>query len=122
MNPLLRFLATIPAFLFIASGLNWVINPESAADAIGMPLLDGIARSSQIGDTGAFFMGCGLMMVLGLIRKEKIWLQAPAIIIALAIIYRTLATLLHGAPFAGTFVAIEAISVILLFVAAKATR
>lgn len=122
MNPLLRYLAVIPAFLFVASGLNWAINPQSAASAIGMPLLDGIARSSQIGDTGAFFLGSGLMIVLGLIRKEKIWLQASAIIIALAIVYRTLATLLHGAPFAGTFVAVEAISVILLFVAARATR
>ena len=121
MNPVLRYVAAIPAALFILSGLGWAFNPTSAAGGLGMSLAEGVGRSSQIGDMGAFFLGSGLMIVVGLVRNKRIWFQAPALLMCLAIFYRTLATLLHDAPFAASFVAIELISAGLLFIAARAS-
>ena len=121
MNPVLRYVAVIPAFLFIVTGLRWAFDPAGAAEGLGMSLQDGVGRSSQLGDMGGFFMGAGLMIVIGLIRNQKIWFQAPALLMCLAILYRTLATMAHDAPFAVSFIVIEVVSAALLFVAAKAS-
>ena len=41
--------------MMFVMGLRWLVDPSGAAAGIGMPVLDGLARSSQIGDLGAFF-------------------------------------------------------------------
>lgn len=120
MNPVLRYLAVLPCALFILTGLRFAIDPAGAAGGLGMPLLDGVGRSTQIGDGGAFFLGGGLMVALGLFRQQKIWLLAPALLISLAVLFRTLATLFHGADFPASIVVLEVVLVALLYVSARA--
>jgi hypothetical protein len=122
MNDNLRFVAVVPAAFFILSGLAWAFSPGSAAASLGMTLQEGIGLSTQMGDTGALFMGGGLMIVLGIVRRQRHWFLAPAMILSFAVFYRTLATLIYGAPFAATFVAIELVTIGLLLVAANAVR
>ncbi|MBQ0759812.1 MAG: hypothetical protein KBT72_09165, partial [Zhongshania sp.] len=67
MLKLLRIIVALPAILFLMIGVRWAVDPAAAAESLGMPLLDGLARSSQMADTGAFFIALGLMILSALL-------------------------------------------------------
>ncbi|MAE94745.1 MAG: hypothetical protein CL910_08810 [Deltaproteobacteria bacterium] len=118
MNTPLRVIVGILGAFFLLQGAGWLFAPASAAEGLGMPLLDGVGRSTQIGDMGAFFLGLGTFILLGAIRRERPWLLAGAILLGGAAVVRSLSTVFHGAPFATQFIAIEAIIAALLVFAA----
>jgi len=120
MERTVRILATLPGVLFAAQGLNWIFDPASAAESLGMPLLDGIGRSTQIGDLAAFFFAMSAMILVGVVRLEPRWLRAAALLVGGAAVMRTLAWAIHDAAFATRFIAIEvAIAALLLFSASR---
>jgi len=115
-----RVVSGVIGLFFFLQGLSWIIDPGAAAEALGMPLLEGIARSTQVGDFGAFFVSLGAMCLLGAIRSNAQWLQGGAMMLGSAAVIRTLAALVHGAEFATLFISIEVVMVgILLFVATR---
>jgi hypothetical protein len=114
-----KIMVGLVALIMGASAFNWLIDPGGAAQSLGMPLLDGLGRSTQIGDFSAFFVGVTLFCLLGIIRGQNQWLYAAAIILGLAAIMRTLAWLVHGAPFAPLPIGVEVVSTILLLVSAR---
>lgn len=115
-----RVISGLIGVFFLLQGFNWLIDPAAAAEGLGMPLLDGIGRSTQIGDIGAFFIALGTMGLLGAIRSNAQWLQAGALLLGAAACMRTLAAVLHGAEFATVFISIEIVfSGVLLFVASR---
>lgn len=93
----LRIFLVLPAIGFLVTGLRFAVAPAGAAKGLAMPLLDGAARSSQIGDVGALFLGMGLMILTALVTLERTWFIAPAILLLLVAVLRILAWLLHGA-------------------------
>ncbi len=115
---ILWLLAAVTLFL----GLRWVVEPEAAAASLGMPLLDGLARSTQIGDISAFFFGISAMLMLGLQTGRDSWLHAAAIFFGFAAIMRTLAWLLHDAAFAGPLIAVEVALALIILLAARMRR
>lgn len=119
MKKLAIGLAALPALLFILSGLNWLFNPASAAETLGMPLLDGMGGSSQIGDLGAFFMAGGLMIVLGIVTRNGVWFYAPALTVGLAAFYRIIAGLAHGVDLVAPAIGLEVVITVILVFAAK---
>ena len=42
--------------LLLLIGARWLIDPAGAAAGLDLPLLEGAARSTQIGDLAAFFL------------------------------------------------------------------
>ena len=123
MKRLLQVLVALAGTLFLVMGLRWIVDPAGAAAAIGMPLLDGVARSSQIGDVGALFLSIGIMSFIALVTARRIWFYAPALILALAAILRLLSWSLHGAPLALDLIGVEVIvSALLLFGAYRLSR
>ena len=64
----LRIVTGLLGLLLGSLGLQWMFVPAQAAESLGMPLLNGLARSSQVGDTGAFFLGISAMILLGVVR------------------------------------------------------
>ena len=120
MRTLLRVLVTLPAVLFVVTGLRWITDPTGAATALGMTLLDGVGRSSQIGDVGAFFLAMGIMMLLALITARRSWFYAPALMLILVAVLRVLAWLLHGAALALDMIVVEVVVAgILLFASSR---
>jgi hypothetical protein len=119
MKTVLRVLVTLPAVLFIVMGLRWVTDPTGAAAALGMTLLDGEGRSSQIGDVGAFFLAMGIMMLVALITARRSWYYAPALMLALVALLRVLAWLLHDAALALDMILVEVVVAGVLLVAAS---
>jgi hypothetical protein len=120
MKTLLRVLVTLPAVLFVVMGLRWITDPTGAATALGMTLLDGVGRSSQIGDVGALFLSMGSMMLLALITARRSWFYAPALMLSLVALLRVLAWLLHDAALALDMIVVEiVIASILLFASTR---
>ena len=49
----------------LLTGLRWLTDPAGAAENLYMPLLDGAARSTQVGDLTAFFITGGILALAG---------------------------------------------------------
>lgn len=106
----LRLAAGIIGAFFLIQGINWITRPAEAAEALGMPLLDGLGRSTQIGDMASFFVALGTMSLLGAARSNPLWLHAAALLVGGSAVMRTLAWLFHDAPFAAVFIGVEVVS------------
>jgi hypothetical protein len=123
MNKASRILAALPAVIFLVLGLRWLIDPSAAAQMLGMPLLDGIGRSSQIGDMSAYFIGGSIMIFASIITQQRIWLQAAALLISLTAVFRIIAWLFHDAALATDLIAPEILFTgLLLFAAAQVSQ
>ena len=120
MQRVVRALTRILGVFFTLQGVLWILAPERAAAGLGMPLLDGLARSTQIGDLGAFFLTGGGTLLVGSQPGRSRLLLVPAAMVGGAAVLRTLATVLHGADFAATFIAVEIAMCAVVLVAARA--
>lgn len=116
INKILRVVTVLPGILFVVIGVGWIIDPASAAAGVGMPLLEGVARSTQIGDLGAFFLTMGLLILVGVTTLKRVWFYPPMMLLGLAATLRIIAWLVHGAALAGSMIAVEVIVTTLLFV------
>lgn len=119
MKTLFRVLVAFAGVLFVVLGLRWVVDPGSAASDLGMTLMDGVGRSSQIADVGAFFLAGGVMVLLGLITSRASWFQAAALMVAVAAVYRILAWLLHNATLTPGMIVVEVVLTVVLLLAAS---
>lgn len=119
MRSALRLATTLLGVLFVIQGLAWLAAPAQSAAGLGMPLLDGLGRSTQIGDLAAFFLVAGGTMVLGSRPGRAKLLYVPAALIGGAAITRTLAWALQGADFAPTFIGVEVMTGLLLLTTAR---
>lgn len=123
MKTVLRVLIALPAILFVVLGLRWIIDPSSAADALGMQLMDGVGRSSQIGDVGALFLSMGIMMLVALITARRSWFQAPALMLMLVALFRVLAWVSHDASLALDMIIVElVVAGMLLFASTRLSQ
>lgn len=113
-----RTLVTVLGVGFVLQGLAWLVDPARVAAGLGMPLLDGLARSTQIGDLSAFFLVAGATMLAGVRPGRARLLYVPAALIGGAAVTRTLAWALHDAAFAALFIAVEVAVGLLLLAAA----
>ena len=120
MKNVLRVIAGLAGTLFFLNGLQWIINPASVADSLGMPLLEGVGLSTQIGDLGSFFITLGAMTLIGAITTTRHWFYAPSMLLLVAALYRTLSTLLYGAPFVMSAIVVEVVvGLFLIFIGLK---
>jgi hypothetical protein len=115
----LRIATVVLGAFFTLQGLGWLAIPARAAAGLGMPLLDGIGRSTQIGDLTSFFVVAGLLMLGGSRPGHANLLAIPGAMLGVAAIARVLAWALHGAAFATAFIAIEVAAAALLFTASR---
>ena len=119
MTSLLRALVALPAIGFLVIGLRWAIDPSSAASDLGMTLLSGVGRSSQIGDVGALFLSMGSMILIALTTGQRSWFYAPALMLSLIAVLRILAWLLHGAALTLDMIVVEVVVASLLLLASS---
>ncbi len=116
---LARILAALPGLAMGFNAFMWVTNPAVAAQNLGMPLLDGIGRSTQAGDFAAFFFACSVMAFLAAWKQNPIWAYGAALLLGGAAVFRTLAWAVHGAEFATLFIVVEAVMTLMLVAAAQ---
>jgi hypothetical protein len=119
MTIAIRILAGLPGLIFIAQGIQWLIDPGAVAEGLGMELLTGSGASTQIGDLGSFFFFSGALILAAQLPGKSYLLYPPACYIGGAAIFRTLAHLLGHADFAGQLIASEIVITVILLGAAK---
>ena len=120
MNNVLRIVAGLVGILFFLNGLQWIISPANVAASLGMPLLEGVGLSTQIGDLGSFFITVGAMTLIGAISTTRHWFYAPSMLLLVAALYRTLSTLLYGAPFVMSAIVVEvSVGLFLIFAGSR---
>lgn len=106
---MIRVAAALPGLLLLMNAVGLAVAPEGVVTSLGMTYLDGLGRSSQIGDTGSFFACGGLFILFGAFRARPQWIMAGAFLFLVAAIYRVLAAVLHDAEFATTFITVEVV-------------
>ena len=120
MKNVLRIVAGLVGILFFLNGLQWIISPANVAESLGMPLLEGVGLSTQIGDLGSCFITVGAMTLIGAITTTRHWFYAPSILLLVAALYRTLSTVLYGAPFVMSAILVEVVvGLFLIFAGSK---
>ena len=93
-----RIVSGLLGFFFLIQGVNWLVDPASAASGVGMPMLDGLARSTQIGDLAGFFLSLGGFAIYGAYRVRPTWLLAAGCLVGVVALTRTIAWAVHDAP------------------------
>ena len=109
-----RVLSFLPGLLFLSNAYTWVTNPLEASNGLGMQYLEGIGRSTQIGDFSAFFIGVGIFCLLGSIFKNITFLISAVIILFSAAVMRIVAWQIYNADFATIFISVEIIASIMI--------
>jgi len=117
MNKLLHVVTGLFAGLFLLVGLGWLLAPGLLAAQFEMPLLEGMARSTQIADLASFFLTLGACMLMGVITRKRVWFFPAMMLLGFAAFGRILAWLAHGAAFAPQMIAVEALVIVLLYFA-----
>ena len=92
----LRLLTVLSGFGLLIFGLGWWVRPGPAAEMLGATLLEGTGRTAQIGDTGAFFVGAGMMLAWGAIRGQTNVLLAGGLLVGLVVPGRVASAMYHG--------------------------
>jgi hypothetical protein len=119
MRSSLRIAMIVIGIGFTLNGVGWLVVPDRAAAGLGMPVLDGLARSTQFGDFAAFFLTLGLSILAGIRPGHGRLLYFPAALLGSAAVCRTVAWAAHGAAFATTFILVEAVACLLLLAAVR---
>lgn len=119
MSSALRIVTILMGAGFALLGALWLLAPGRAAAALDMPLLDGLARSTQVGDFAAFFLTLGVSILLGIGVGRAPLLHFPAALLGSAAFCRLVAWAAHGAGFAGRSIAVEVAGSLLLLAAAR---
>lgn len=120
MEKALRIVVGVPGVLFVVQGLGWVFRPAQTAEQLGMPLLDGVGRSTQMGDLGSFFLSLGVMILLGVTTQRATWLRAAGLLLGVTAVLRLLAFASHDAALPVHFIAVEVlVAALLLFAASR---
>jgi hypothetical protein len=119
MRSALRIVTSLMGAAFALQGVGWLVVPERTAASLGMPVLDGLARSTQIGDFAAFFLILGLSILAGSASGRARLLYFPAALLGSAAFGRVVAWAVHGAAFATLFILVEIVAGLLLLAAAR---
>jgi hypothetical protein len=122
MRSALRIVTILIGVGFTLQGVGWLVVPDRAAASLGMPVLDGLARSTQFGDFAAFFLTLGLSILAGIRPGHARLLYFPAGLLGGAAVCRTVAWAAHGAAFATSFILVEVIACLFLLAAARPTE
>ena len=123
MKNTLRLVAGLLGTLFLINGLQWIIAPANIAAQLGMPLLEGVGLSTQIGDMGSFFITVGAMTVIGALSQTRHWFYAPSMLLLVAALFRTLSTAIYGAPFVLPAIFVEiSVGLFLIFAGSRISK
>ncbi len=111
MNVVTRLFAAVPGLVMLLNGVGFLVDPAAAVESLGMTLLDGVGKSTQVADLAAFFIATAIFVFIGASMRAWQWLCAGALLLGLAATFRTMVFLFHDAPFATQFIVAEIVMV-----------
>ena len=78
---LYRIIPGLVAALLATTAISWLFDPAAAAAGLGMPYLEGIGRSTQVGDFSAFFVFLVVMCIAGVITQTGHYLRSASLLL-----------------------------------------
>jgi hypothetical protein len=118
----LRIVSVLIGVLSFVTAMRLAFVPARAVERLGMPLLEGLGASTQLGDISALFLAVAVLVGLAQRSGQSGLLLAAAILLGSAAVMRTLVFLTGHAPFAPQFIVPEVVMAGLLFAAARARK
>jgi hypothetical protein len=115
----IKIVAAVPGLPMLANAVMFVFAPQQVTSDLGMPLLEGLGRSTQLGDLGAFFTFSALLIFYGVYKSEGRLLRIVALLLGLTASFRLVAWALNGAELATVLILAETILVVWLVVGAN---
>lgn len=116
----LRIISILIGLMSFITAMRFAFTPAGAAQGLGMPVLEGVGASTQLGDIGALFLAVAILVGLAQRPGQAHLLMGPAILMGCAAIMRSLVFLTGHAPFTPQFILPEVIMAGLLLAAARA--
>ncbi len=100
-------------------GVMWVVAPEMAAANLSSELLTGAALTTQIGDSAAFFLGSGFLLIVGGFRANATMILIGGCLLGLVAPARIIAATVHGGDMTLEPIVVEVIIFVVAYFAAK---
>ena len=98
--------------------LRWILSPEYSANALGMVLLDGAGKNTQIRDFTALFASTSIFCFLSITTRQYQWVFSSGIVFSLIALISVLASQLHDAPLTYSSLIAEIIFAVMAFTSA----
>ena len=98
--------------------LRWILSPEDSANALGMVLLDGAGKNTQIRDFTALFASTSIFCFLSITTRQYQWIFSSGIVFSLIALISVLASQLHDAPLTYSSLIAEIIFALMAFTSA----
>ena len=98
--------------------LRWILLPEDSANSLGMVLLDGAGKNTQIRDFTALFTSTSIFCFLSIVTRQYQWIFSSGIVFSLIALISLLASQLHDAPLTYSSLIAEIIFAIMAFTSA----
>ena len=98
--------------------LRWILSPEDSANSLGMVLLDGAGRNTQIRDFTALFASTSIFCFLSITTRQYQWIFSSGIVFSLIALISVLASQLHDAPLTYSSLIAEIIFAVMAFTSA----
>jgi len=98
--------------------LRWILSPEDSANSLGMVLLDGAGRNTQIRDFTALFASTSIFCFLSITTRQYQWIFSSGIVFLLIALISVLASQLHDAPLTYSSLIAEIIFAVMAFTSA----
>lgn len=114
--PIVKILAAIPGIPMLMNAILFVVDPEKVTADLGMPLLEGLGRSTQLADLGALFTFGAILTFYGVFKSEGHYLRIGAFLLGLIAVLRVVAWAFNGAELATVLIISEVVLVIWLMV------
>ena len=98
--------------------LRWILSPEDSANSLGMVLLEGAGRNTQIRDFTALFASTSIFCFLSIVTRQYQWIFSSGIVFSLIALISVLASQLHDAPLTYSSLIAEIIFAVMAFTSA----
>ena len=98
--------------------LRWIISPEDSANSLGMVLLDGAGRNTQIRDFTALFASTSIFCFISITTRQYQWIFSSGIVFLLIALISVLASQLHDATLTYSSLIAEVIFAVMAFTSA----
>ena len=98
--------------------LRWILSPEDSANSLGMVLLEGAGRNTQIRDFTALFASTSIFCFISITTRQYQWIFSSGIVFSLIALISVLASQLHDAPLTYSSLIAEIIFAVMAFTSA----
>ena len=98
--------------------LRWILSPEDSANSLGMVLLEGAGRNTQIRDFTALFASTSIFCFISITTRQYQWIFSSGIVFSLVALISVLASQIHDAPLTYSSLIAEIIFAVMAFTSA----